>query len=307
MTSRMAAGEKNPVRFNQVRVHPGRGDSRKVSAAMSRTGIFIIMGIAALYFLVPIWWFIVTSTKSNVDLFSTSGFWFASPHFFDNLADVFARQGGVYLLWMRNSIFYAVVGGVLGTLISALAGYALAKYDFRGREAVFNAILSAVLVPTLLLTIPLYLVFSKIGLINTIWAMLIPSLISPFGIYLARIYASTIPDELIEAARVDGAGEFRIFATIAMRIMVPALATIFLIQFVGIWSNYFLPLMMLNDPNLQPLAVGIIGWQGQLSSGAHVPTNIVIFAAFLSVIPLAALFLTMQRYLKSGLALGSVK
>ncbi|MBS1905884.1 MAG: carbohydrate ABC transporter permease [Actinobacteria bacterium] len=275
--------------------------------ALSRAGILLITGLASLYFIIPIWWFVVASTKSSGDLFSTNGLWFAVMNLGPNLARVFSESDGIFLVWMRNSLFYGIVGAGAGTLVSAMAGYALAQYRFRGREAVFNVVLGSVLIPTLLLTIPLYLVFSAIGLINTVFAVLLPIIINPFGIYLARIYAVSVPDEVIEAARIDGAGEFRIFFTLAARIMAPALATIFLILFVGVWSNFFLPQMMLIDPQLQPLALGIVEWQSQLISGAQIPSNIVICAALVSVLPLVALFLAMQRFLRAGLAAGSIK
>ncbi|WP_230085628.1 MULTISPECIES: carbohydrate ABC transporter permease [Arthrobacter] len=265
------------------------------------------MTMAALYFLIPIWWFVVASTKNNGDLFSTNAFWFSELHFFDNFRDLLTRQDGIFFRWMGNSFLYSIVGAVVSTAVSALAGYALAKYEFRGREAVFNTVLGATLMPIMLLTVPLYLLFSKIGIINTPWAVMIPLLISPFGIYLARIYAATIPDELLEAGRVDGAGELRIFLSIGMKIMGPALVTIFLLQFVGTWANYFLPMMMVSSPELQPLSVGIVTWQQTMVTGAAVPTNIVIFAAFISVLPLIALFLTMQRYWKAGLTAGGIK
>ncbi|ALE91203.1 hypothetical protein AOC05_00580 [Arthrobacter alpinus] len=282
-------------------------DRRRQHAALTKYGVLAVMTMAALYFLIPIWWFVVASTKNNGDLFSTNAFWFSELHFFDNFRDLLTRQDGIFFRWMGNSFLYSIVGAVVSTAVSALAGYALAKYEFRGREAVFNTVLGATLMPIMLLTVPLYLLFSKIGIINTPWAVMIPLLISPFGIYLARIYAATIPDELLEAGRVDGAGELRIFLSIGMKIMGPALVTIFLLQFVGTWANYFLPMMMVSSPELQPLSVGIVTWQQTMVTGAAVPTNIVIFAAFISVLPLIALFLTMQRYWKAGLTAGGIK
>lgn len=274
----------------------------------SRWLVLAVMGMAAVYFLMPVWWLLVSATKSSADLTTTNGFWFGDFALADNLRALFGQEGGIFTRWLLNTALYAVGGAVASTLISALAGYALAKYAFRGREFTFNAVLAAVLVPQPLLAIPLYLMFSQIDLVNTYWSVLLPSLVSPFGVYLARIYAAaSVPDEIIEAGRVDGAGEFRIFATISTRIMAPALVTIFLFQFVTIWTNYLLPVLMLADDALQPVTVGIVGWQAQQGIGTAVPTNIIITAALISVIPLVLLFLTLQRFWRSGLTAGSVK
>jgi multiple sugar transport system permease protein len=273
---------------------------------------YLVLGVlllASVYFLAPVWWLLVSSTKTNTDLFSGNGFWFGRFALFSNVHQVFTQQGGIYWQWLGNSALYAVGGAAVSTLIAALAGYALAKYTFRGREFTFNSVLAAVLVPQPLLAVPLYLMFSGVHLVNTYWAVLLPSMVSPFGVYLARIYAgASVPDELLEAGRIDGAGEFRIFATIALRVMSPALVTIFLFQFVAIWTNYLLPVLMLANDHLQPVTVGIVGWQAQRGIGpTAVPFNIVITAAAVSAVPLVVLFLSLQRFWRSGLVAGSTK
>lgn len=274
----------------------------------TRWVVLALMSLSLLYFLAPVWWLLVSSTKTNSGLFSGSGFWFGHFNLFTNVRTVFSEQGGIYTRWLLNTLIYAGLGAGLSTLLSALAGYALAKFPFRGREAAFNIVLAAVLVPQPLLAIPLYLLFSPIHLVNTYWSVLIPSMVSPFGVYLARIYAAaSVPDELLEAARIDGAGETRTFFQIALRVMSPALVTIYLFQFVSIWSNYLLPALMLADDRIQPVTVGIVGWQAQRGLANSVPSNIVITAAMLCVIPLIVLFLSLQRFWRSGLAAGSVK
>ncbi|MDF9576150.1 ABC transporter permease subunit, partial [Bacillus cereus] len=155
--------------------------------------------------------------------------------------------------------------------------------------------------------VPLYLMFSKVGLVDTIWAMILPSLINPFGIYLCRVYSAPVPTEVLEAARLDGTSEAGIFFKIVLRIISPALATVFLIQFVSTWANFLLPTMMLTTPEKQPLAVGLVTWQATIQTGNPAPTNILIFGAVLSVLPLVALFLLLQRYWKTGLTTGGIK
>ncbi|WP_042434253.1 carbohydrate ABC transporter permease [Streptacidiphilus anmyonensis] len=276
---------------------------------VSRWIVLGVLVIASVYFLAPVWWLLVSSTKNSSDLFTGNAFWFGHFALFDNVRTLFSEQGGVYSTWLLNSALYAVGGATVSTLISALAGYALAKYPFRGREFTFNTVLAAVLVPQPLLAVPLYLMFSQVHLVNTYWAVLLPSMVSPFGVYLARIYAgASVPDELLEAGRIDGAGELRIFFTISMRVMAPALVTVFLFQFTAIWTNYLLPVLMLANDRLQPVTEGIVGWQAQRAIGpSAVPYNIVITAAMVSAIPLVVLFLSLQRYWRSGLTAGSVK
>ncbi|MEU6763933.1 carbohydrate ABC transporter permease [Streptomyces sp. NPDC046853] len=276
--------------------------------ALSRWLVLAVMLLSAGYFLLPVWWLVVSATKTSSGLFTGNGFWFGDFALADNVRAVFTAQGGIFSRWLLNSALYAAGGAALSTLISALAGYALAKYSFRGREFTFNAVLAAVLIPQPLLAIPLYLMFSQVHLVNTYWGVLLPSIVSPFGVYLARIYAAaSVPDELIEAGRMDGAGEARVFVTIALRLMSPALVTMFLFQFVTVWTNYLLPVLMLADDRLQPVTVGIVGWQAQRGIGSAVPYNVVITAALVSVIPLVLLFLSLQRHWRSGLVAGSLK
>jgi multiple sugar transport system permease protein len=266
-----------------------------------------LLAAFALYFLLPVYWLVVAATKSTGDLFGTFGLWFARPRLLDNLGRVLTHDDGIYLRWMLNSVLYAGAGAAVATLFAAMAGYALAKYRFPGRAALFNVILAGVLIPGTALALPLFLMFSKIGLANTYWAVLLPSVVSPFGVYLCRMYAATtVPDELLESARIDGAGERRIFTTLVLRIMSPALVTIFLFQFVGIWNNYFLPLVMLSDPKLYPITLGLTSWQSFADRQPEL-YQLTIGGAFLSVLPLMAAIVVLQRFWRGGLTEGSLK
>jgi multiple sugar transport system permease protein len=272
----------------------------------SRAAAFIVMGLFALYTLIPMWWLVVTSTKDKEYLFTTNPMWFSHFDLWGNISDVFSQQNGIFFVWTLNTLVYCVGGAAISTLLSAMAGYALAKFAFPGRKIVFNIILAAVLVPSVMFALPLFLMFSEIQLVNTYWAVLLPSLASPFGVYLARIYASqSIPDELLEAGRIDGASEARIFWRVGFPIMTPALITVFLYQFVAIWNNYLLPVLMLNDDTLQPLSVGLVNWRERLNEG--IPYNITITGSLLAVIPLIVVFSVLQRYWRSDLTAGGVK
>lgn len=282
-----------------------RPRGQRDTTAASRTGVMAVLLLAAFYFLMPIWWLIVAATKPAGHQFSGSGLWFDGFGLFENIALVFDVNDGIFGKWMLNSIFYSGTAALVGTVISAMAGYAIAKYAFRGRGVVFGVILAAVLIPKVMFTLPLFLMFNQIGLLNTPLAMLLPSIVSPFGVYLASVFAAqSVPDELIEAGRLDGAGEFRIFRSVSMRIMTPALVTIFLFQFVEVWNNYLLPAMVLNDSSLQPVVVGLVGWS---ASNGNVPAGTVVVGAFLSIIPLVIAFLSLQRFWRAGLTAGAIK
>jgi multiple sugar transport system permease protein len=294
-----------PIPIAQERVTARQGPRRFHPQSIAAMALLVLFTV---YFLVPYFWLIVSSTKNAGDLFGTFGLWFA-PNFslFSNLQQLFTYQDGVFARWLLNSFLYAGVGAVVGTWLSSMAGYALAKYVFRGRNLLFSLVLGAILVPQTALALPLYLMFSKVGLTNTYWAVLLPSLVSPFGVYLSRIYAASgVPDELLEAARIDGANEFRTY-TIALHLMIPALVTICLFQFVAIWNNYFLPLVMLSDEKLFPITVGLETWNVTTAGSAKFLYGLIITGALISSIPLLAGCVALQRFWRGGLGTGSVK
>ncbi len=298
--------ETRALRTQEAAKRPARDGGIRESA-ISRTIAMAVMIVATLYFLTPLWWLVVASSKTREDFTTTNPLWFADFALFDNIAALVQYRDGVFLQWLANSALYAGVGAALATLIAAMAGYAIAKYAFRGRETLFNIILGGVLVPATALALPLFLLFSQAGATNTIWAVLLPSLVSPFGVYLSRIYAAaSVPDEIIEAARIDGAGEVRTFFTVATRLMAPALVTIFLFQFVAIWNNFFLPLIMLRDEGLFPVTLGLYVWNTQVSQIPDIRALVVI-GSLLSIIPLIVTFLALQRFWQSGLANGGLK
>jgi multiple sugar transport system permease protein len=266
------------------------------------------------YFLIPVWWLLVASTKDAHGLFagSSGAMWFDKKfNLFGNIHDLFTYNNGEYLRWFRNSVLYAFSGGIGATVISVLAGYGFAKYKFRGRNLLFALLLGSIMVPLTALVIPTFVMMSDIHLTDTIWAVILPSLLSPFGVYLMRVYtAVAVPDELLDAARVDGAGELRVFFQVALPLLRPAMVTVLLLSIVGTWNNYFLPLTMLSSSKLYPLTVGIGLWEQLASSnngGGQSLWNLIVIGALLSIIPLIIAFLTLQRYWQSGLAVGSLK
>lgn len=273
----------------------------------SQTVTLVFLVAFTMYCLLPATWLLFASTKSTGDLYGSFGFWFSNFNLFDNLSRLATYQGGIYLRWLFNSLVYAGLGGLLSTIISAMAGFALAKYQFAGRELIFSIILGGVLIPSAVLALPLFLLLSQIGLTNNYLGVLFPSLVSPFGVYLSRVYAaSAVPDELLEAARVDGSSELRTFFTMVTRLMGPALVTAFLFQFVAIWNNFFLPLVVLSRNELFPVTLGLYAWQGQALGQPDI-VSLVITGSLVASLPLIILFFSLQRYWRAGAANGAVK
>jgi multiple sugar transport system permease protein len=280
-----------------------RRRSRGAGASVVPT---VVLLLGALYCLLPVAWVLVAATKSGAELFDS--FTFApGTALFANIAALSAYRDLLFWHWMANSALYAGLGALLSAGVSGLTGYTLAKFRFPGRTAMFNVVLGGVLVPAITLAIPQYLLLAKLGLADSYLSVLLPSVFSPYGIYLARVYAgAAVDDAIIESARTDGAGELRIFLSIAAPVMLPGLVTVFLIQFVSIWNNFLLPFIMLSDDQKFPMTVGLYTL---LNQGASQPAlySLVITGSLLSILPLAALFLALQRYWRIDLLSGSVK
>ncbi|MGW9631130.1 carbohydrate ABC transporter permease [Agromyces sp. NPDC055520] len=271
---------------------------------LARVAGIAVLVVATIYFIAPVLWVMIASTKSNRDLTSSFGFWFAEWNLPANYDSLMTWTQGLFWQWVGNSIFYSVSAGVIGTLFAVMAGYAVAKFVFPGKTIAVGLIMAGLLLPVALLTVPLYLEFHALGLVNTPWAIIIPSAVSPFGVFLGIVYAQdAVPTELLEAARIDGAGELRIFFTIVMRLLAPAMVTIFLFIFVATWNNFLLPLMMVSSAELKPVTLGLFGMMSYFAPAK----GAVMLGALLGVIPLIILFFSLQRFWRSGLAAGAVK
>ncbi|NEC17512.1 carbohydrate ABC transporter permease [Streptomyces parvus] len=274
---------------------------------LSKSAVNVVLLIAAVYTLFPLIWLVSAAGKDagnllGGDVFSLQGFDLAH-----NLSELTAYQDGIYFRWYGNSLLYAGAGALGCALVSVAAGYAFDKYRFRGKEKLFALVLLGVLLPSTALSLPLYLLAVETGTVNTYWAVLIPALVNPFGVYLSRIFsAGYIPDEVLEAARIDGAGELRAFWSVGLRMVVPGFVTVFLFQFTAIWNNFFLPLVMLSDKDLYPLSLGLYNWHSNANADPSF-YPMVVTGSLLAVTPLIIAFVTLQRHWKAGLTAGSVK
>ncbi|MFJ7065724.1 carbohydrate ABC transporter permease [Streptomyces sp. NPDC101115] len=270
----------------------------------------LVTGLVLVYTLLPLAWLVVNATKDQEGLLDSFGLWFADDfNLWDNVSRTLTYDDGVFVRWLLNTLLYVAVGAGGATVLAVLGGYALATYDFPGRKAVFAVVIGAVAVPGTALAVPTFLMFSKMGLTNTPWAVIVPSLISPFGLYLMWVFAAeAVPRELLEAARIDGSGELRTFRTIALPLLTPGAVTVLLFSMVATWNNYFLPLIMIKDPDWYPLTLGLNAWNAQAqTAGGEAVFDLIITGSLLTIVPIVAVFLLLQRYWQSGLAAGSVK
>jgi multiple sugar transport system permease protein len=274
---------------------------------LGRAVVNIVVGIGVLYTLLPVLWLVLAATMDRDALARSDVLSLRSFSLFGNLADLFREDAGLYGRWYVNSLLYAVLGAAVSALVSMACGYAFDKYQFRHKEKVFGLVLAGVMVPQTVLALPLYLMASGTGLVNTYWAVFIPVLFNPFGVYLGRIFSQGyVPDEVLSAARIDGAGELAMYAKVALPMLVPGLVTVFLFQLTAIWNNFFLPMVMLSDQKLYPVSLGLYTW----NSSARVDPDyfpVVITGSLLAVLPLIVAFVLLQRFWRSGLTAGAVK
>ena len=286
---------------------------RRHGAAVSRrakttvTTAFLAMGAA--YVLVPIYWLVVASSKTNSQLFSTPTFLPpAHPSWASNFKDLFTYQNGDFGWWLLNSFIYSSVTAALGATVSTLCGYGLAKYSFRGRRVVFALVVGSLMVPATALVVPLFLLEHFMGLTNTYQGVILPLVVYPFGVYFMSIFAAdAVPDNLVDSARVDGAGEMRTLWQIGRPLLMPGIVTLFLLSFIGTWNNYFLPLVLLGTESSFPLTVGLSAWLSSISSvGAQPIYPEIILGSFVSVLPMLILFPFLQKYVARGLTLGAI-
>ena len=285
---------------------------RSPSFRRNRWMLSAILFVIWLYTALPLFYVLVSASKSNNDLFTTFGLWFAADFkLFDNIQQVFSFQGGIFARWLLNTIVYATTAGIGAALFATMAGYALAKYEFLGKRFVFAIILGAVMIPQTALVVPLFLLMSTVGLVNTPWAVILPSLVYPPGVFLMRVYADdAIPNELLDAGRVDGAGELHIFFSLALRLLMPGFATVLILSFVATWNNYFLPLVVLSSAEYFPVTVGLAQWYATAtvgSGGGAALFTLVLAGALISIVPVIVAFIVMQRFWQGGLGAGGVK
>ncbi len=218
-----------------------------------------------------------------------------------NYRELFLRAG--MLRFAFNSLFLAAAVTLFSLALNTMAGYAFAKLKFAGRDRLFHALIGALVIPGQVALMPLFLLLKAMGLVNTYGGVIVPALAGIFGIYLVRQYARTIPDELLEAARVDGAGEFRIFFRIVVPLLRPVLASLAIFTFLGCWNDFMWPLIVLGDDRLYTLPVAL----ASLSREHAQDGELMMAGSVVTVLPVLLLFLALQKHYIQGLLIGSVK
>lgn len=306
MTTTTSARRLGTTPAHQRLRHSKSGSGR---AGTLLTGILLLL--FAVYFIAPLWWLLVSSTKTTNALYNSPMFWFSSEFsLFDNIAWISTAEGGVFWVWVLNSMLYSLVSAAVGTFIAAAAGYTLSKYQFRGRRMISAWVMGALMVPGAAMAIPTFLMMKEIGLLNSYAAVILPLLFSPFAVYFMTVYIKeAMPSELIDAGRIDGASDYRVFFQIGVPLIRPGLTTLFLISFVGAWNNFQLPLVMLTDTNLYPVTLGLQIWSANLTSaGSGEPLYpLILLGSLISIVPMLILFPIFRKYIVSGITLGSVK
>ncbi|MFB5188807.1 carbohydrate ABC transporter permease [Alicyclobacillus fastidiosus] len=274
--------------------------------------VLVIMVAAACYFLLPVIWIIVASTKDTNSLLSTGLFSLPKHNqFFHNLVTLSTFEHGQYWLWYLNSLIYAGVIGVFTCIVCSMAGFALAKFRFRGKQGVFAAVMASLMIPGTVIAIPLFILDGFLGIRDSYLGVILPMIVNPFGVYFLRIYVNdVVPDELLEAGKVDGASMWRLFWQVVFPIIRPALATLFLISFIGTWNNFFLPLVILHSSSLFPVTLGLDTWISSMNTPAALQVGwypLIITGSLVSIIPMVIGFIFLKKYIVVGLAQGSVK
>jgi len=300
--------------FGRSQASPGVGQpvspERKRGVSAEGLGRYIVLAAFLLYCVLPAVWIISAMTKDNGQIFTTFGLWLSYPfHLIENLSGLVTYQDGIFVRWFINSLIYAGSISFGSTLICALGGYAFSKYDFAGKKFLFNFILGTIMVPSTALVLPLFLMLNKIGMVNTMWGVILPSLVNPFGLYLMKVFwDSSLPNELIEASRLEGANELQIFWRIGIPLMQTGLVTVALLAFVGAWNNFFLPLIVLSEEKLYPLTLGLNVWNSVTAGAGGKPIyNLIAMGSFVSVLPLLIAFVVLGKYWRGGLTAGATK
>lgn len=262
-------------------------------ASVLRTSSLIALSLVVL---IPVIWFILSSFKDIIDLSSRPPKILPTRWALENYSQAFQMYD--YMRYFMNSVFVTVVATLLTLIINSMAAFAFAKYNFRGRDGLFVLTLAMIMIPLQVILIPMYLVVSSLGLVNTYWGMIIPAAATPTGVFVIRQYMLTIPDELIESARIDGAGEFRIYARIMLPLARPALAVIAIFSILWRWNDFLWPLLIAQTERLYTLPVALALLNGQLV----VPYNVVLAMSVMSIIPVLFMFVFMQRQIIQGIA-----
>ena len=282
------------------------------------TVVSIIILIAlAFCFVFPLYWIVTGAFKTSVSINSPVPDWIPKELVLDNFKKLFSRQAApifelgfikgpmapAAVRWMINTVFMAVMAMVLTCLTASMAGYALAKKRFHGRIILFTLIVCAMALPKQVILIPLIREMSALKLYNTIWAVILPTVGWPFGVFLMKQFSEGIPTEMLEAARIDGASEFKTFTDIDFKMVKPGEVVLAIFKFINSWNDYFMQLIMLSSTSNLTISLGIAKLQAENSTDF----GLIMAGATLAAAPILIVFIALQKYFTKGITLGAVK
>ncbi len=262
--------------------------------------VFVVMIILAILMIFPLYWILTGSFKDAAAINAVNPEWFPKNPTTDNYIRLFAKPA---FKWLWNTVFIAVMAMILTCLTAAMAGYALAKKRFIGQAVVFSLFICAMALPKQVVLVPLLKEMAFLGLHDKVWAVILPTVGWPFGVFLMKQFSETIPSEMIEAAKIDGAGELKIFSTIVMPIIQPGIGALAIFTFISTWNDYFLQLIMLNSSDVLTISLGIAKLQAEMSNDF----GLIMAGAALGAVPIIAVFLMFQKYFTQGITMGAVK
>jgi multiple sugar transport system permease protein len=277
-------------------------DARRLPGASGHWWVYLILTIGLVAMLAPIIWMLLSSLKPNEEIRRTPPTWLPEDPSFRNFVDLFARLD--MPTFIGNSVLVGVATTVGNVLFCSMVGYALAKIEFRGRNVLFGLVIGMLMVPAVVTFVPLFVLVSNLGLVNTYPGLIMPYLILPLGVFLMRQFIGGLPDELIDAARVDGAGELRIFARIVLPLCGPALATLSILTFLTSWNNFLWPLVVAQSEDKYTLPVAIALYTIDQNSSNF---GLLLAGAVVVVMPIVLVFLVLQRYFVQGIATTGIK
>ncbi len=267
--------------------------------AWRRALVYVGLTIAAIVVLFPFFWMVVTAFKEPGQAFTAEIF--PSNPTFENFRRVLTEFGfGRYFV---NSVIVATTAAFFATLFASLAGYVFAKKDFIGRDKLFGFLLASLMIPGMMYVVPQFAIINKFGWMNSYRAMIVPHLANVFGLFLMRQYMTTIPNELLDSARIDGAGEWQVFRTIMVPLSIPIIATLFLLTFQFHWNNFLWQLIVVNIERLYTVPVGLALFRSQHEASY----TLIMAGSCISVLPIVAIFFFAQRYFIEGMTMGALK
>ena len=261
--------------------------------------VYALLSLGAVFMVFPFVWMVLTSLKTGADVYSFS--MIPNPATTQNYSFVFTRTD--FMRWFLNSIFIAVMVVSSVLMFDTLVGYTLCKMQFRGKQLVFILIMSTLMVPTEMLIIPWYLMSAQLKWLNTYWSIMFPGLITAFGIFMMRQFFEGVPDELLEAARIDGLNELGIYARIALPLVMPAVSALAIFTFLGNWNAFLWPVIIVSNKELVTLPVGL----AMFTTENNPEWERIMTAASLGTVPVLAVFMVFQRQIIEGINLSGLK